>query len=112
VFIREEIISKFEKTPFFWNFWILESINIYKVIVYILIMELPDDILKIIKEYTQPITRPDWREGCYFNRHLDEHLDIHLTLEEVIDIVYVVNIITISQNINYEYIMLYNEFLV
>jgi hypothetical protein len=31
-------------------------------------MELPDDILKIIKEYSMPITRPDWRKGCYFNR--------------------------------------------
>ena len=72
-------------------------------------MELPDDILKIIKEYSQHISRPDWRECCYFNRHLEEHLDIHFTLEEVIDIVY-----TVSQSttINYEYIMLYNEFLV
>jgi hypothetical protein len=24
-------------------------------------MELPEDILKIIKEYSMPITRPDWR---------------------------------------------------
>jgi len=23
--------------------------------------ELPDDILKIIKEYSMPVTRPDWR---------------------------------------------------
>jgi len=72
-------------------------------------MELPDDVLKIIKEYSMHITRPDWREGCYFNRHLDEYLDIHFTLEEVIDIVYNV---THSTTLNYEYIMLYNEFLV
>ena len=32
-------------------------------------MELPDDILIIIKEYSMPITRPDWRKGCYFNRY-------------------------------------------
>jgi hypothetical protein len=32
-------------------------------------MELPDDILKIIKDYSMPITRPDWRKGCYFNRY-------------------------------------------
>ena len=32
-------------------------------------MELPDDILMIIKEYSMPISRPDWRQGCYFNRH-------------------------------------------
>lgn len=24
-------------------------------------MELPEDVLKIIKEYSMPITRPDWR---------------------------------------------------
>ena len=24
-------------------------------------MELPEDVLKIIKEYAKPITRPDWR---------------------------------------------------
>lgn len=32
-------------------------------------MELPDDVLRIIKEYSMPISRPDWRQGCYFNRH-------------------------------------------
>ena len=31
-------------------------------------MELPDDVLNIIKEYAQPITRPDWRKGCFYNR--------------------------------------------
>ena len=24
-------------------------------------MELPDDVLQIIKEYSKPVTRPDWR---------------------------------------------------
>jgi hypothetical protein len=24
-------------------------------------MELPDDVLRLIKEYSMPITRPDWR---------------------------------------------------
>jgi hypothetical protein len=24
-------------------------------------MELPDDVLRIIKEYSMPITRPDWK---------------------------------------------------
>lgn len=32
-------------------------------------MELPDDVLKIIKDYSMPINRPDWRKGCYFNRY-------------------------------------------
>ena len=31
-------------------------------------MELPDDVLRIIKEYSMPISRPDWRQGCYYNR--------------------------------------------
>jgi hypothetical protein len=31
-------------------------------------MELPDDILMIIREYSKPLTRPDWRLGSYFNR--------------------------------------------
>jgi len=25
-------------------------------------MELPDDILKLVKEYSIPLTRPDWRK--------------------------------------------------
>jgi hypothetical protein len=69
-------------------------------------MELPDDVLNLIKEYAQPLTRPDWRKGCYFNRHI--YLDIYFTLKEVVDIVYTVKM---SQNFNYEYIMLYNELL-
>ena len=24
-------------------------------------MELPEDVLRIIREYSQPVTRPDWR---------------------------------------------------
>ena len=24
-------------------------------------MELPDDVLRLIREYSQPITRPDWK---------------------------------------------------
>jgi len=24
-------------------------------------LEIPDDVLQIIKEYAQPVTRPDWR---------------------------------------------------
>ena len=31
-------------------------------------MELPDDILDIIRKYYQPISRPDWRQGSYFCR--------------------------------------------
>jgi hypothetical protein len=35
-------------------------------------MELPDDILNIIKEYSRPVTRSDWRKGAAFNRYSDE----------------------------------------
>jgi hypothetical protein len=32
-------------------------------------MELPPEILSIIKEYSRPIgTRSDWRKGCFVNR--------------------------------------------
>jgi len=31
-------------------------------------MELPIELQMIINEYAKPITRPDWRKGCYFNR--------------------------------------------
>ena len=38
-------------------------------------MELPDDVLRLIKEYSMPLTRPDWR----YLRLMDDyifHLDI------------------------------------
>jgi len=72
-------------------------------------MELPDDILNIIREYSKPLTRPDWREGCYYNRCIRDCLEYDLTLEEVVEIVVQV---TRSPEFNYEYIMIYNTFLV
>jgi len=30
-------------------------------------MELPDDILSLIREYSKPMTRSNWRDGCYVN---------------------------------------------
>ena len=33
-------------------------------------MELPDDILQLIKEYSMPITRPDWRTLHKMSYHL------------------------------------------
>ena len=35
-------------------------------------MELPDDILNYIKEYSRPVTRSDWRKGAAFNRDSNE----------------------------------------
>lgn len=31
-------------------------------------MELPIEIQRIINDYAKPITRPDWKKGCYFCR--------------------------------------------
>jgi hypothetical protein len=43
-------------------------------------MELPDDILKIIKEYTMPLTRPDWR-----SLHRMPSLRFHLSAAQTIN---------------------------
>lgn len=31
-------------------------------------MEFPDELLKIIKEFSMPISRPDWKKGSYIFR--------------------------------------------
>ena len=31
-------------------------------------MELPQELLILIKEFSKPITRPDWRRGCALER--------------------------------------------
>ena len=31
-------------------------------------MELPDDVLMYLREFTRPISRPDWRKGCALSR--------------------------------------------
>jgi len=31
-------------------------------------MNFPDDVLMIIKEFSMPCTRPDWRQGCNHKR--------------------------------------------
>jgi len=43
-------------------------------------MFLPIEIQQHINEYAKPITRPDWRQGCYMNRLfiLDENKHIIL----------------------------------
>ena len=32
-------------------------------------MELPQDLLILIKEFSKPISRPDWRQGSILNRN-------------------------------------------
>ena len=46
-------------------------------------MELPDDILGIIREYSRPIgLRLDWRKGCYIKRHLLLDLECELNTQK------------------------------
>jgi len=35
-------------------------------------MELPDDVLFIIREYSKPITKSNWRDGCYCNYYIND----------------------------------------
>ena len=35
-------------------------------------IDIPDDVLNIISQYSKPLTRPDWRLGCYYNRRFME----------------------------------------
>jgi hypothetical protein len=51
-------------------------------------MELPIELQMIIKEYSRPITRPDWREGCYCNRFTYECYDYDYPFKYVIHSVY------------------------
>lgn len=34
-------------------------------------MELPQDVLDIIREYSKPLTKGDWRQGSYFKRNFN-----------------------------------------
>ena len=36
-------------------------------------MNFPDDILMIIKEFSMPCSRPDWRQGCLINRFYNDY---------------------------------------
>jgi hypothetical protein len=40
-------------------------------------MEFPSEIVKLIKEYSMPITRPDWRTCCKFSYH-NLKLGVHI----------------------------------
>ena len=43
-------------------------------------MELPDDILQLIKEYAMPLTRPDWR-----SLHRMPSLRFHMSVAQTIN---------------------------
>jgi len=47
-------------------------------------MILPDDVLALIKEYSMPLTRPDWRSGAYFKRQLRQNTDYHKYIQYLV----------------------------
>ncbi len=50
------------------------ELNYLKIKCVYILMELPIELQMIINEYAKPMTRPDWRKGCYFNRYIyDEY---------------------------------------
>lgn len=64
-------------------------------------MCLPDDILTIIKEFSQPVTRPDWRTLRKFT-HADLYEELysilHVQLTETSDATRFKNMILIFEN--------------
>jgi hypothetical protein len=72
-------------------------------------MELPDDVLNIIKEYAQPITRPDWRRGCYYNRFPYRIFNINYTFKYFVVLIYRMyryKIVNLYDNMIYTELML------
>jgi len=69
-------------------------------------MELPYDVLKIIKEYSQPLTRPDWRQGCHYNRRTYFVLGGYMSFDHVI---YTLFKIAFLNFVHYNEILIYNE---
>jgi hypothetical protein len=59
---------------------LLLKLNHLYTIIFIQKMELPDDVLAIIREYSRPITRPDWRtlhrmpDERYFEEFVDQYI--------------------------------------
>jgi len=47
-------------------------------------MILPDEILAIIKEYSKPLTRPDWRQGCWFKQQLRHNTNYHRYIQYLV----------------------------
>jgi len=69
-------------------------------------MELPYDVLKIIKEYSQPLTRPDWRLGCYYNRRSYFILGGYMSFDHIIFTVFRIAYLHYA---HYDEILIYNE---
>lgn len=72
-------------------------------------MELPDDVLNIIKEYSKPLTRPDWRLGCYYNRFPYRIFNIKYKFKYFVLLIYRMykyNIVNLYDNMIYTELML------
>jgi hypothetical protein len=59
-------------------------------------MELPDDVLSVIKEFTRPITRPDWRHCRLMNAAI-----LHSEIAENYNTKFIPVIERFVQNYNY-----------
>jgi len=59
---------------------------------------LPDDVIKIIKEYSMPLTRPDWRtlHKMTIRLYMDEYMD-RLKKQHNLTDKFVFNVYTLSR---------------
>ena len=69
-------------------------------------MELPDDVLMIIKEYSMPMTRLDWRLGCYYNRRPYFILGGYMSFDHIIHILFRVAFLNF---LYYDELIIYEE---
>jgi hypothetical protein len=65
-------------------------------------MELPDDLLQIIKDYSMPVTRPDWR-----SLHVMSHERFLLSAAQTINRTYPRSVYEMIQRNGFKYNMEY-----
>jgi hypothetical protein len=69
-------------------------------------MEFPEDILMIIREYSKPLTRHDWRLGCYYNRRSYYILGGYMSFDHII---YTLFKVAFLNFLYYDELLIYNE---
>ena len=72
-------------------------------------MELPDDVLAIIKEFARPVTRPDWR-----TLHIMPYIVFHLSILERFNISFyklAIHYYVIGKRIDFQYKIFNNTFI-
>jgi len=67
-------------------------------------MELPDDILQIIKEYSMPLTRPDWRSLRVMTSER-----FHLSAAQTINRTFPRSVFEMVQENGFKYHMVYDN---